>query len=441
MGFESYACQNSIIDAEAQKDHSSGLAESVLCTAPISGILFDPDRSGSVLSRSASLDSTQAAGYAARMENLLSVYAGTAADLPQKLSGKLVEDFTSRTGSTALKLAGSAAFGLGSALLLARSPVLTRTLLAGSGVVAGGYMGYETLKFTASAANAFSAQERAALRGRAGDSLADLSADLLETAPAFMAAAGLATRLNSQPAALERASSWLQNNVELQLRSKLPESFHYYSRDAFKLNTLANSEANLLEAGQLMMKRSPWRGVEEGRFFKIGDDALKVSAGLPGKELELYMGRRAQNMFHTHKERILPTSSDFNSVFGTGVIAVPERGVLTFYEGSAKYAEQLIAAQKAGQMEKAAAISKTLHERNFRTLILEPAQQRAVRVDLNWNGAAGELQARSLQAVSYDSAIKSLSTWRGKLNIDSLRPDPDAMLKPGMTDFLREIVR
>ncbi|MBX9689981.1 MAG: hypothetical protein K2X27_24940, partial [Candidatus Obscuribacterales bacterium] len=228
---------------------------------------------------------------------------------------------------------------------------------------------------------------------------------------------------------------------ELRMRQLLPEGFHYFGPGARTLSGLgAKSELDLLKAGQEMLERTPWRGIEEGRFFKLSSpESLKISSRLPGAQTEVIMGRRAANMFHTHESSYLPSSADFNTVYETGIVAVPQKGVLTFYEGSGRQAEALVQMLRKGDSLKAAQAAELLHNQSFKTLIVDPSKELAVGAQLRWNPSANRMQLSSIKTLDYAETVKNLQKWRGQLNIDSIQHSAEALLKPGMTDFLRKI--
>lgn len=375
------------------------------------------------------------------IRNAATVYGQVIAGAPGAVLSQLKEDCSEHTGATLLRVAESAAFGFGSAVILARSPVLAKTLLSMAGLGASAYMAGSTARFTSEAFHANSNEAQSRLSASALDSIGKFGAAVLETSPGLLAGTISGAMLRSRIGTLDKIASSVRDHGEYAIRNHVPERFHYISLDAKTINNLGSKgELNLLRAGEQMMKETPWRGIEEGRFFKAaGDQSIKMSARLPGSKFETIMGRRSEAMFHTHAENILPTSGDFNSVFGTGVIGVPKSGILTFYEGTGKQAQSLVQLMKAGKMEEAATAMDALHGRSFKSLVMDPAKKLSVRVDLRWNGTANRMEAGSIQALDYSSTIKNLSNWQGRLNIEAIQSSSEALLKPGMTDLLRKI--
>lgn len=422
-----------------------------------SGTVWNEISSGSrqellPLSLESRLLRTERSGLTGGLSKLSEVMGGTLSAFPDAFKSRLAHDFSADAGSTATKMLESAALGLGSAALLARYPVFAKTALAGAGTLAGGYLSYQALNFAARAYSSSSEQERLLLAGSGSKSLAAFSADLIETSPAFIGGISAGTRLSKGIAPGRLPTGGLLESAEIKLRQKLPEGFHYIDLDAkgLKLPGAAEGRVDLLAAGKEMMKLSPWRGIEEGRFFKLRSTGAKSSTGqperhvqmsarLPGKEHEVIMGRRSENLFHTHKESVLPTSSDFNSVFGTGIVAVPEKGLLTFYEGTGKEAQTIVRALKQGKVGEAASLGQALGSREFRSLVLDTEKELAASVALKWHPESNSLLPSSVKPLAFEEGIKNLSNWRGQLNIESLKPSTEALLKPGMTEFLRQI--
>lgn len=376
------------------------------------------------------------------LSNLASVYLKTIPAVPREFVNALSADINS-PGETALKVLESTAIGLGTAVLLARSPVLAKSLLTIGGVGAGTLALGSTISFSEKAFRANSAAEQIALANSAGKTLGKLSAEMLETAPGLIIGSHAGLRLSKQFAPISTISESVKNIAELPARRLSPEGLHYFSLDARTIR-FANAESeasNVLQAAQEMMKSTPWRGVEEGRFFKLhpGASEIKFSARLPGSQAEVYMGKRAEQMFHTHESRLLPTSGDFNTVYNTGVIGVPKEGVITFYEGTGKEAESIIRLQRAGKAEEFAQAAQALEQKTFRTIVVSPQNELSVRVDLRWSSEHNGMMPVSIKPVDYADAVKKLSKWTGKLNIEAMQTSSEALLKPGMTDFIRKI--
>ena len=381
------------------------------------------------------------------VSNLAGVYSNLFPELPSALAAQLKTDLQN-PGSTALKLAESAAIGFGTAVLLAKSPVLAKTLLAGAGISASALMLGGTMRFSAEAMSANTPDEQARLGISGAQTVGRLTAELLETAPAMAAGAVGGFKLVDKVPTLASLSAKVRDLGELPARRLVPEGFHYLSTDAgtaFMSRRAAGAPAvaaefDILQAAKEMTQRTPWKGIEEGRFFKTaGNDAIKMSARLPGNPDEVMMGRRAQQMFHTHEKALLPTSSDFNSVYGTGVIGVPERGIITFYEGTGREAQRLSALMKTNKTPETALAVREMLDRDFRSLVVDPAKELAVRVDMRWSPAENRMRLNSIQPLDYSATVNKLSKWNGKLNIESMQTASEALLKPGMTDLLRKI--
>lgn len=376
------------------------------------------------------------------LSNLTAVYANLLPEIPSAFAAQIKSDCLQNPGSTALKVVESTALGLGTAVLLARSPVLAKTLLAGAGISASALMLGGTIRFSREAALASTAEDQARLASSAGKAIGSFAAEALETTPGFILGAGAGYKLSSKIPALSSISNTVRDYGELGARRLVPEGFHYLSPDAKTvLAKQAGGEgANLLRAAEEMTARTPWKGIEEGRFFKVsGNDSIKMSARLPGAESEVMMGKRAEQMFHTHEKALLPTSSDFNSVFGTGVIGVPKQGIITFYEGTGKQAAELSALMKARNSAEAGKAAEAMMQRSFNTLVVDPAKELSVRVALRWDPIQNRMAPASVQALDYSDTVNKLSKWKGSLNIQTIQSSSEALLKPGMTELIRKL--
>lgn len=384
-------------------------------------------------------------GLRGSVSNIASVFGQILPELPSAVAAKLKDDSVNHTGSTLLKLGESAAFGFGAAVMLARSPVLTKTLLASAGLGSSAYMLGSAASFTAESAAARTPEEQRRLSSRALNTLAKFSADFIETSPGFIAGTAGGAYLSPRVATLDSMAVSVRENAELKLRRTMPQEFHYLSFDAKRIKNLgANGELNILKAGEEIMKATPWRGVEDGRFVRAGEESLKISARIPTDRYATVMGKRAETMFHTHEEKILPTSGDFNSVYGTGIIGIPKQGLLTFYEGTGREAERLSAMIKSAQTgatDEAALLNtaEALHSRKFNSLVIDPSRQLAARVDMRWNGFANRMETSAVQALDFADAVKKLSKWDGRLNISAIESSAEALGKPGMGELLSKL--
>lgn len=411
--------------------HESRAELSLLSLSLAKGLSSNPD-----------LLKSQEIGFLRNVNNAAAVYCDLLPGVPAAIATQLKSDLSEHTGATIGTLAESAALGLGTAVLLARSPVLAKTLLFGAGLAGSTLMAGGTLRFTAEAFNADTQDAQSRLSEQARVSLGKLGANLIETTPAMMLGATSGYMLSSRVAALDTLAGNVRDTAELKMRRIVPEGFHYLSPDAktLKLAGTANGEVNLYAAAEEMMQKTPWRGMEEGRFFKAStQNSLKISARLPGSEDQVMMGRRAEQVFHTHESSLLPSSGDFNTVYGTGVVAVPKRGILAFYKGTGKEAENVIKLLNSGKAEEAAQAAQALHSRTFESLLVDPRNKLAAGVELSWNHTANRLEPVSVRPLDFSETVNNLSKWKGQLNIEALKSSSEALLKPGMTDFLRKI--
>ncbi len=383
---------------------------------------------------------TEPSGIKAGLSNIASVYMQTFAAAPGEFANSLSSDF--KKPETALKVLESTAIGFGTAVLLAKSPVFAKSLLTLGGLGAGTAALGSSLNFSAKAYYANNASEQSALVQTGSKTLGKLSADLLETSPALLAGAYGGLRLTNKFSSLSSISESVKNVAELPARRLAPEGLHYLSTDAQTLKIGSTGEgANLFQAAQEMVSKTPWRGLEEGRFFKLksATPEIKLSARLPGNESEVYMGKRAEQLFHTHENHLLPTSGDFNTVYKTGVIGVPKEGIITFYEGTGRQAEAILKLQKSGKLAEFSQAAEALEQQTFKSVVFDPQKQLSVRVDLRWNSQQNGMMPVSIKPLDYAESVKKLSKWKGELNIDALPAASEALLKPGMTDLIRRI--
>ena len=374
--------------------------------------------------------------------NAGAVYSEMLPAVPLAVLTQIESDFSNDSCTTLGKIAAAAAIGFTGAVLLSRSPVLAKSLFAALGIGSSAVALEQGLQFTgaAMAADSEEAQSKLALTGQ--QSLAKLGADLVETSPALLFGAASGSHLAGKIAALDNLSLSVRNSAEFRSRQLMPEGFHYLSGDTQSIAGLRNAESggtNLLQAGKNWMTKTPWRGAEDGRFFKLNGSGLKASARIPGTPDAVIMGHRSEQMFHTHESAILPSSGDFNSVYKTGIVAVPKEGVLTFYEGSGKEAELLVSMLKAGRADDAGTAAESLHAKTFSSLVVDPNKELSVHVDMHWNAGQNRLEPSAIRTLDFSDTVNNLSNWQGQLNIRQIESSSEALLKPGMTDLLRKI--
>lgn len=378
-------------------------------------------------------------------QNLLNeahVVGDLLAKIPGSIGTELADDWNNHRGDLLKKTAISAGIGLGTAVLMARSPVLAKgvTGLLGLSAAIGG-TGY-TGRLLYRAWDADSAAQRENLVSSAAKDLGRVGAELIETTPGFVGGTFGGLALTNRIAALEAISLRVREGVDFRLRSMVPERLHYIGPDVRTVSGVSTGKGtlDLLRATEEIASRNPWRGVEEGRFFQVGDGKVKFSSTLCGTADEVVMGRRAEHMFHTHSDRLLPTSGDFNSIRGTGVISVPKYGITTFFEGTSLEAEQALALRSAGRLAEAEQAIAGLHNRPFTSLVVDQSRQLAVKVTTKWNPASG-LEPVTIKPVDFTQAAQTLRTWNGKtLSLSELTASKEALLKPGMTDLIKVIL-
>lgn len=391
-------------------------------------------------------DALPADGFSQRLRqglsNEINVISDLMLQLPSSVGSSLADDWSNHRSDLLTKTAVSAGIGLGTAVLMARSPVLAKSFTAVLGL--GAAVGATTYSagFLGSAWNADTSVERERLAAGASKSLGRFGADLIETTPGFIGGTWAGLSLTNRIAALESVSLRVRESVDFRLRCVVPEKLHYIGPDVRTVSGVSHGKGvDLLRTAEEIAKTNPWRGVEEGRFFKLnGKGEVKFSSTLGGTTDEVIMGRRAEHMFHTHKDKLLPTSGDFNSVRGTGVISVPERGITTFFEGTSLEAERVLALRAAGKLAEAEQAVASLHGKTFTSLVVDPAKELAVKVSTRWNPASG-LEPVAVRPVGFAEAAQHLRTWDGKtLRLSELSASPEALMKPGMTDLMKIIL-
>ncbi|MBX9723979.1 MAG: hypothetical protein K2X81_21415, partial [Candidatus Obscuribacterales bacterium] len=391
--------------------------------------------------KNAELLSSSESGIAKKLSNIASVYSQVLPEIPSAIGQQLKHDIQEKPAATALRLAESAAIGFGTAVLLAKSPVLCKTLLTGAGIGSTAMMLGSGAIYTKDAMFANSKFEQEKLAQSGIQSSAKLSAALIENTPALLLGASGGAMLTSRVAALDTIASSTRNLAEYKIRGVVPEGLHYVGLDAKTLKNVGGAgELNLYNASEEMLARTPWRGVEEGRFFKVAsENSIKISERLPGERLEVVMGRRSQQMFHTHESEILPSSGDFTSVYGTGVVGVPKQGTLTFYEGVGKEAQEAAALLKGSHSEYATAAIEALQRRTYTTVVVEPSKQLAMRVDMRWDALENRMAAHEVSPLSFADTVKKLSKWDGHFVPGAIESSPEALLKPGMKELISKI--
>lgn len=402
--------------------------------------LTQEEQTKSFVNENAHLLDSQSKTTISPIHNLAAVYGEIVSAIPAATFGTIQDDFKNHAGSTAAKIGLAAGLGFGSALLLARSPVLAKSLLGIAGFGGVAYMGNAAYDFSSDVTGATNLIERNALAQRGAKAMGRFTADLIETTPGLLLGTRAGLTLSPRVQALDNLAASVRDKAEFAARSVVPERMHYTGFDAKTVSTAKSPDGKqLFAAGEEMLKATPWRGVEEARLFKFGEQEIKISARLPGTQSETFLGRRAENAFHTHESRLLPTSSDYTSVRGAGVIGVPEQGIITFYEGRAAKAEQIIKALKAKDSSAAQALTQDLHNGGLPALVLDPKRNLAVTIDLRFSPSANSLVPTEIRAVNYSDAVNRLSNWQGKLNIESLSASSDLMQKPGMTELMSKL--
>lgn len=397
------------------------------------------------LGRPATLDSTEqstSGGLLKGLSNETDTLTRLLPKVPGSVGEALADDWTNRRQDVWKKVAISTGLGLGAAILLSRSPALARYLMSVAGVTAGvGATGCAG-SFLISAWSADTAVERELLAAGGAKALGRVGAELIETTPGLVAGTAGGIFLTSRVAALESIAMRVRHSVDFRARRLLPERMHYIGTDVRTVTGVArpNGTFDLLQATDEVVALNPWRGVEEGRFFKPGKSSIKFGATMPGTADEVIMGQRADHMIHTHADRLLPTSGDFNSIRGTGIVSVPESGITTFFEGTGIEAENVVALRRSGKLLESRQALDALQQRSFRSLVLDQEKQLALRVDTKWNSFTG-MDPVVVTPVDYSQAVRQLRTWNGKgLALSELAPSAHAVLKPGMTDLMRRVL-
>jgi hypothetical protein len=391
--------------------------------------------------KNAELLSPSEGGLNKSLSNIAAVYAKVLPEIPAAIGHEIKTDIQDKPGATALRFAESAVIGFGTAVLLAKSPVLCKTLLSGVGIGSSAVMLGSGALFTRDAMYANTKFEQDKLAQSAINSSAKLGAAFIESTPAILLGASGGTMLTSRVAALDAIASSTRNSVEYKTRAIVPEGLHYVGLDAKTFKNIGSAgELNLYSASEEMLARTPWRGVEEGRFFKVAsENSIKISERLPGERLEVVMGRRGQQMFHTHESEILPSSGDFTSVYGTGVVGVPKQGILTFYEGVGKEAQNAVTLLKAKDSETATAAIEALQRRTYSSVVVEPSKELALRVDMRWDALENRMAAHEVSPLNFADTVKKLSKWNGHFAPSAIESSPEELLKPGMRELISKI--
>ncbi|MBX9688066.1 MAG: hypothetical protein K2X27_15270, partial [Candidatus Obscuribacterales bacterium] len=160
-------------------------AELVETSAPLALSLLQISEQKPLLSRS-ELINAEKQSTGSGLHNLAAVFGGLIPEIPAAISKQIKDDFKHESSATFLKLAESAALGFGSAVLLARSPVLAKTILAAGGLGGTYYILNGSARFAGDAYLANTAQEQNALINSGKLSIGKVGANLLETSPALL---------------------------------------------------------------------------------------------------------------------------------------------------------------------------------------------------------------------------------------------------------------
>lgn len=363
------------------------------------------------------------------LNNELAVAGKVLPAVPGAVWDELSNDWSNHRGDLLKNVATAAATGLAAGVLFSRSPCLAKAafgaigLYQGWGIVSGGG------QMLSQAWDAGSDDERQSVSLNITRNLGRAGASFAETMPAAIAGGISGTYIASR-------SPFIQSNLfalEKQARISTPESLHYLGPGAQSLNiAAAEGRFDLLSLSERMSKAQVWSNLEEGRFFKVAADGqARIGRALPGTPVETFMGRQSDNVFHTHLDRIAPTSGDFFAARKAGVISVPRRGLTVFYEGLGDQLAEVRTSVNSG--------SGVPEGISFRSLVLDKQQQLAVRVESLWKPQVG-LEPVRLHALDYSDAVRTLSGWDGgRLNLTQIKSAPQMLLKPGMTELLRQL--
>lgn len=344
------------------------------------------------------------------LKNELSVVSGTLSQTPGEFAAKLSEDFSENGLATAQKLIGSLAFGVGTGVLLSRSPVLTKAGLGALGIYGAYEIGSYNLGLLKSAWSASSDLERRQLINMHSKIIGTQAANLFETAPALVGGFAAGSMLTGRSSVLENLALNVRTKVDFPVRKIVPESMHYLGFDSHRLKVAAaDGSIDLFRASDEMAKLTPWRGVEEARLFKLGRDGnLKLSEALPGTARETVLGRRSVNTFHTHERSVLPTSSDYHSTKGIGIISTPSQNTLTFFEGTGLQADRLLSLVKSGDRAAASALETSLHKSPYVSVLVNREAEAAVRITKIWNPQKG-FEISSLEPLNFGQVSSILA--------------------------------
>lgn len=372
------------------------------------------------------------------LDNQAAVFGRLIPQIPAAVAETLADDWRNHKGAMAAKIGMAAALGTGSAILLARSPMLAKSLLGLAGLAGGTHAAIGTGRFAVCAWNADSEAQRNALVADGRRSLGRIGADLLETAPALVAGTRVGIGLTKRFASLDSTALSVRDKIN----NPLHERLSYLRGDAKTLTGVSGETGiDLLKVADDMATRTPWSSVEEARLFRATQNkAVKIGGKVSGTADEVMLGGRFDNVFHTHGSRILPTSGDFTAVNGTGVISIPERGLLTFYSGNGAQAGAVEQMLVRGRTTAAFEAATNLQGQTFRSLVVDKSQGLAVRVDAVWVDKVG-LQPKAVTVVEFDEALKVLQSWDGRrLAIETLTtPAPRMIEQGGMADLLRRL--
>ncbi len=365
----------------------------------------------------------------AHLSNEVEVAGRVLPSLPGAIWSELSNDWATNRGQLVKNVALSAGVGTVAGILFSRSPALAKVAFGAIGLYQGWGLACSTGQMLSSAWEAGSQADQEAVARNISASLGRAGANFAETMPATIAGGIGGTYIGRQ-------TPFIQNtlfSLEKQVRMAEPESLHYVGPDSQRLNIASTpGKFDLLSLSERMAQSQVWPNLEEGRFFQVSPQGqARIGRALPGTASETFMGRQSDHVFHTHLERIAPTSGDYFAARKVGVISVPRRGLTVFYEGLGDRLAEVRASVNSG-----AGVPENL---NFRFLVLDRSKQLAVGVESMWSDHAG-LEPVGLQPLHYRDTLKALSAWDGgPLKLAAIKGAPQALLSPGMTDLMRQL--
>lgn len=360
-----------------------------------------------------------------RLLNELNLAGAVVTDTPGKFVNALSDDWENHKGTLARRGVMSLGIGLGSGILMARSPALAKVGLGALGIYQVGRFSMAARTSLADAWNARSQTQLSLIACRATTALGHESALMVETLPGVIAGGAGGMALGRRVRMLSQISGRVADRVAFLGPGvdRLPS--HLLSQEG---------KLNAIELSEILASKHPWQGAEIGRSIDVRNLLAGRSTRGTAASVDIsFSNRPGRLQFHTHSPharldgRTLvnskPSAMDLAETAEVGIIQSGQR--TTLYMGATR---EVAAQQAAGE-----ALAPTL-----RAIVLDSQNKVAVQLETVFNSATGTYKPTIPRPLHYGEALKTLRNWDGTWQgISSISTDNAALSQEGMIELLK----